>query len=140
MWRSKKFMFGAIAAAVILVASLGGVALAQTENTSGSGKTLLGRVATILGIEQQKVEDAFAQAQKDMQAEALDNYLKGLVDQGKITQEHANQYKSWWQSKPDTGPLRQQLREWQEARPDVPIDGGFGGRGFPGGMRGGRCF
>ncbi len=127
MWRSKKLLIIAVLAAVVLAGSIGGIALAQTgsaDNTT-SGTTLLARVAAILGIDQQKVEDAFAQAQRQMQEEALDNYLKNLVDQGKITQEQADQYKAWVQARPDL-PLGFGLRG----------DGGFGG---PRGFRGWHC-
>jgi hypothetical protein len=156
MWRSKKFIVAVLAATVLLVGGIGGVALAQTGSTGdSSGKTLLARVAEILGIDQQKVEDAFAQAQTEMQNEALDNYLKNLVDQGKITQEQADQYKAWVQARPDMSQYQQQLKDWQQARPglpsdlkdwqgakpDVPLPGGFGGRAFRGGMmRGGLPF
>ncbi len=121
----KKTILIAVLVALVLVGSLSFVALAQTGSES-PGKTLLARVATILGIDQQKVEDAFAQAQKEMEAEALDNHLKNLVEQGKITQEQADQYQRWWQS-----------------RPDMPegsaLPGGFGFRGH-GGFRGGPGF
>ena len=143
MWKGKKrHALIAVLVAVVLVGSLGGVAYAQTGSTSdGSGKTLLARVAAILGIEPQKVEDAFAQAQKEMQEEALDSYLKQQVEQGKMTQEQANQYKQWWQSRPDTTQLQKQLREWQQARPDIRVPGGFGDKGFRGGMgRGFGCW
>jgi hypothetical protein len=105
MWRRKKLIiFSVLAAVLLLVGTIGGVAVfAQNGSTSPSdspGKTLLARVADILGIDQQKVEDAFAQAQREMQEEALDDYLKNLVDQGTITQEQADQYKTWWQSRP----------------------------------------
>jgi len=148
MWRRKKFIIIALLAVVVLVGSLAGVTFAQTGSASeGSGKTLLARVATILGIDQQKVEDAFAQAQREMRDEALDNYLKDLVDQGKITQEQADQYKAWLQAKPDMTQYEQQLKDWQqarpsippelkkwqEARPDIPLPGWFGGHG---GMKG----
>ena len=119
MWKRKKFIIIAVVVGLVLVlvGSLAGVALAQEDTTSTQPKTLLARVATILGIDQQEVEDAFAQAQREMQAEALDNYLNSMVEQGKITQEQANQYKTWWQ-----------------ARPETPLPGvkGFG-RCFPGG-------
>ncbi len=128
MWRRKKFLLVGLLAAVLLVGSIGGVALAQTENgDDNQPKTLLARVAEILGIDQQKVEDAFAQAQSEMQTEALQNRLQNLVDQGKMTQGEADQY-----------------LEWQQSKPDVPV--GFGSRGH-GGFRGmvgpygwgGRC-
>ncbi len=124
MWRKKKWVIIAVAATILLVGTMGSIALAQTGNSSG--KTLLARVATILGIDQQKVEDAFAQAQRDMQSEALDSYLKSLVDQGKITQQQADQYKSWCQSRPDL-----------PAGMGLPFDGGFRHGGFRGGFRGG---
>ncbi len=152
MRRSKKFIILALVAAVVLIVSVAGLAFAQTGSDS-SGKTLLGRVATILGIDQQKVEDAFAQAQQEMRDEALDSYLKNLISEGKITQEQADQYKTWLKAKPDLAPFRQQLKEWQQTQPGIPPDlkqwqenrpdiplpggnfGGFGGRGgFGGGM------
>lgn len=124
MWRSKKFIIVALLATVLLVGSIGGVALAQTEGTDNatSGNTLLSRVATILGIDQQTVEDAFTQAQSEMREEALDSYLNNLVEQGTITQEQADQYKAWSQTRPDM--------------PQIGPFGRFGG--MMGG--GGRCF
>ena len=160
MRRSKKLIVGVVLAVVVLAGSIGGVVVAQTENGDDSQpKTLLARVAEILGIDQQNLEDAFAQAQSEMQDEALDSRLQKLVDEGKITGEEADQYKAWLQAKPDMEPFRQQLREWeqarpdmspelkewQEARPDMPLPGPFGrfgSRGFHDGMKwgGGRYF
>ncbi len=155
MWRRKKFVIVALLAAVVLVGSIGGVVFAQagsTDNTTAS-KTLIARVAGILGIEQQTLQDAVTQARTDMRSEALDNSLKSLVDQGKITQAQADQYKAWVKAKPDMSQSQQQLKDWmqarpgispelkawQDARPNMPMPGGFGrfgGRGFGGGMMG----
>jgi len=137
MWRRKKLVIVAVVVAVVvLVGSIGGIALAQTENgDTTQPKTLLARVAEILGIDQQTVEDAFTQARTEMRDEALDNYLNNLVDEGKITQEQADQYKTWWQSKPDMSQYQQQLRDWGEARPDVPLPCPSGRGGMWGGGR-----
>ncbi len=148
MWRRKKIIIIGLLATVLLVGSVGGVAFAQTENGDDSQpKTLLARVAEKLGIGQQELEDAFAEAKSEMQDEALDIYLQKLIDEGKITEEEAVQYKAWLQAKPDMEPFRQQLREWQQvkpemppelkewqqSRPDVPVRFGFRGHGrFPG--------
>jgi hypothetical protein len=126
MWRKKKWFFIAVLAVIVLaVGVMGGVAYAQSDSTDGStGKTLLARVATILGIDQQKLEDAFTQAQNEMRNEELDARLKSLVEQGKLTQEQADQYEQWWQS-----------------RPDVSLEIGPGGRMGRGGFGGGfGCF
>ncbi len=127
MSRRKRFVIIGLLAAVVLVGSLAGLALAQTgTGDTGQSKTLLERVATILGIDQQKLQDAVTQAQGQMRDEALDSYLKNMVDQGKVTQEQADQYKSWWQARPDT------------LLPG-PFERGFGFHGFRG-MRGARGF
>ncbi len=142
MWRRKKLIIIiGLLAAVLLVGSVGGVVFAQTENGDDSQpKTLMERVAEKLGIGQQELEDAFTQARSEMRDEALDSYLQKLVDEGKITQDEADQYKAWLQSKPDTTQYQQQLEEWQQAKPDVPLPGNFGrfgDQGFGGGMKGG---
>ena len=144
MWRTKKLIITAIVAAVVLVGSIGGVVLAADGDDDSQPKTLLARVAEILGIDQQTFEDAYSQAQSEMKDEALDIRLQKLVDEGKITPDQAEQYKVWLQAEPDMEPYQQQLREWQQASPDMPLPGCFGGHGFQGGMkwgghRGWRC-
>ena len=101
MRRSKKLILVAVLAAVVLLGSIGGIALAQTGTGGSTGKTLLARVAAILNIEQPKLEAAFAQAQKEMRDEALTNRLNDLVKQGKIDQGQADQYNKWAQSQPN---------------------------------------
>lgn len=125
MWKSRKFILVALVATLVLAGVTATVAFAQTGQQS-SAKTLVARVAQILGIEEQKVQNAFDQAQKEMREEALDSYLKWAVEQGKMTQEQADSYKQWWQSKPATP----ELDAWRQARPDVP------GLGFPLGRHG----
>jgi hypothetical protein len=53
-----------------------------------------------MGVDQKKLEDAFAQAQREMRDEALNSRLQDLVSQGKMTQDQADQYKKWLQSEP----------------------------------------
>jgi hypothetical protein len=111
MWRKKKWIIALILAALVIVVggAVGGVVYAQSGDSSpgspstdtGAGKTFADRVATILGIDQATVEKAFTQAEKDMQNEKLSDRLQSLVQQGKLTQEQADQYKAWWQSRPD---------------------------------------
>jgi len=129
MTRSKKFVLVTLLATVALVGSISGVVAAQNGDDSQpnaanqtANQTLLDRVCEIyqentgVAIDQQALEDAFAQAQSEKLQEALDSRLENLVEQGNITQDEADQYKEWWQS-----------------RPDVPLGLGFGGHG---GLRG----
>jgi hypothetical protein len=110
MWRSKKFIV-AVVMAVVLVGSISGVALAADNGDDSQPETehgaILERVCEIyqentgVTIDQEALKDAFAQAQSEMQAAALENHLQSLVDAGEITQEEADQYLEWWESKPD---------------------------------------
>ena len=82
MWRKRKFIIMLLGAVLIIAASIGGVAMAQDSEENSQSDSLLGRVAAILGIDQQRVEDAFEQAQVEMREQALDKYLQNLVDEG----------------------------------------------------------
>jgi len=124
MRRSKKFVLVTVLATVVLVGSITGVVLAQNGDDSqpkAGSEALLARVCEVyeentgVAIDSQVLKDSFAQVQSEMQDEALQTRLQNLVDEGKITQDEADQYKEWWQS-----------------RPDVPAGFGFRGHGFPG--------
>jgi hypothetical protein len=150
MLKNKKvIIIGALIAMVIIAGTIGGIALAQDEGTTSGNttepKTLMTRVAEILGINQQDLEAAVTQARNEMQLENVKNRLQNLVKEGRITQAQADEYLEWWQSKPDMEPYQQQLKEWMQSRPevpselkdwrqakpdDVPLPGNFGCRGF----------
>ncbi len=88
---------------VLLLGALGvGAVFAADPPTSPPSpadqqKALLGKVAKILGIDEQKVTDAFKQAIKETHNEQID---KALAD-GRITKEMAD----WLKQRPDDGPL-----------------------------------
>ncbi len=126
MWKHKKiYIIGAIIS-VLLIIGIASIALAQTNDSETSqNKSFAARVAVILGIDQQRVEDAFTQARKEMANEALDNRLKQLVESGKITQSQADEYRTWWQSRPEG--ILKQIGPGSECKPQR----GFGmGRDF----------
>jgi hypothetical protein len=114
MWRNKKVVLLAALATALLIGSIAaGVTFAQTGSGDDSqAKTqyeaVLDKVSQIyqqntgVAIDAQQLKTAFAQAQKEMHNEALQSWLQNLVSEGKITQEQADQYLQWWQSRPDT--------------------------------------
>lgn len=67
--------------------------------------TLLSRVAEILGIDQQTLENAFKQARQEQQEKKLDEWLKKLVEKGVLTEEQAKAYKEWLESRPEGIPF-----------------------------------
>ena len=117
----------------MLAGTIGGVVYAQTgsgDNARTANVTaLFDKVASIyqqntgVAIDSQELQKAFSQAGSELRSQAMDKYIQGLVDQGKLTQKQADDYKAWLKSKPDV-PINPGIR-------------GFGGR-F-GGMRG-FCF
>ena len=101
MWRSKKFIIVVVLVAVILSGTIGGVVLATNGGEiepEAQHEALLDRVCEIyqentgVAIDQEALKNAFAQAQDEMRTEALENYLRSLVEQNKITQEQADDY------------------------------------------------
>ena len=166
MWRTKKFIVGTVLATVLLVGSIGVVAVAadngDDSQPGAQHEALLDKVCEIYNanpetsydIDCEALEAAFAQARSEMREAALDNRLQKLVDEGKIEPDQVTAYKEWLQATPDMQPFRQQLSEWQQARPgippelgewqqarpDVPFRFGFKGRGGFRGMGGMRGF
>jgi len=124
----KLWLVVGLLAGLLAVGLTSSAVFAQGGGTGTSPtQTLLARVASKLGIDQAKLEQAFVEAAKELQTEALKQRLDKAVQAGRLTQEQADAYLKWYQS-----------------RPNLPSDGlrlpGFHGpRGFhgpgPGGMR-----
>ena len=144
MLKSKRFVIVSILVAVVLVAgvALTGNAVFAQDGPDGQGRkgALVTRVAEILGIDQQTIEDAFKQAQSELRQERMENWLQKLIDEGEITQEQADDFTAWLEDKPadmpsvgprmldrlvEEGKITQEQAdeylEWLEARPDIPM-------------------
>lgn len=111
---SKKFMITGLLVVVILGATFGSVAIArgndQDSNTTGDTNqlsTLLDKVASIyqqntgVALDSAELVKAFTQAGDEIRSFALDDFLNKLVEEGKLTQDQADQYKTWLNSRPD---------------------------------------
>ena len=154
----KKRVFIPVIIAVILVLGVAGgvVAAKNSDNTppttanaapaaieANPDDTLIGKVAEILGIEEATLREAFNQARNEIREERLDAYLSKLVADNKITQEQADAFKAWLESKPDDTAYRNAVQEWLEANPLAGTELGLPGMGgFPGNGPGPRmgCF
>ena len=143
MLKKKKRLVIALIAIAAAVGITSGVVFAQDENEDTTQpearhEALLERVCEIyqdntgVTIEPEALKEAFAEAQGEMMAEAMESHLDKLVEEGVITQEEADQLKEWLEARPETSlPGRPMFR------------GGPGGRFGPGpggaGLPGGRC-
>ncbi|MFC2012917.1 hypothetical protein ACFLUE_01365 [Chloroflexota bacterium] len=123
MWRSKKLMLAAGLTVVLLLGSIGGIALAnggddeddcQMETARGE---LTDRICEIyeentgVALNSEALADAFAQAASEARSEQLQcladqrtAHLQSLVDQGKITREQADECLERMESMPDNLP------------------------------------
>jgi hypothetical protein len=117
--KKSKWFIPVVVASVLLIGGITGGVVAAVSNDSGNTTTgnqtqatvryqaLLDRACAIyeektgVAIDSEQLKDALEQARSEMQDEALQNWLQNLVDNGKITQEEADQYLEWWQSRPD---------------------------------------
>ena len=97
----KRWLVIPVVVLALAVAVAGGAVLAQSTGDGHGGKSFAGRVADILGLEEDTVADATKQAWQEMHEERLQARLDALVESGRITQEQADEYKTWLDSRPE---------------------------------------
>jgi hypothetical protein len=100
----KKGLLLPVAATMIVISIFTGGAVMAQENGDGETpviESFASRVAAILGLDEAQVQDAMDQARREMQDEALKSKLDSLVEQGRLTQEQADEYWQWYQSRPE---------------------------------------
>ena len=105
---TKYMKFGLIAIVALTALSVGITAIAFTESPEGEvgsdggpRQIFLSKVADILGLDDEQVADAFVQARQEMRDEAQEQRLQRAVDEGRITEEEAEQIREWLQSRPE---------------------------------------
>ena len=92
-----------IAIAVVAIATISiSVVLAQ-ENEKGDSNAsrLAAKVAVILGLDTAVVDDAIKQARRELRDEAGQKKLNALVENGRLTQEQADEHLNRLQSRPE---------------------------------------
>ncbi len=95
----KKFFVGAAVGTAGLVA-LTGATFAHGGNGEGASD-VKDRVAEILGIAPEDLQDAFEQAREEHRDEQIAERLASAVEEGVITQEEADSIIAWLDSKPE---------------------------------------
>ena len=138
MWRSKKFILITALVVAVLAGSIGGVALAQTEDEdNGQAETqrgaILDRVCEIyeentgIAIDSQELRNAINQARSEIMTGMRGQFRQRLIDEGVITQEQLDELEAWLESRPDFP--TDEFKEWLESRPDVSFGKGAFGHG-----------
>jgi len=141
MWRNKKIIIIEVLVVVMLIATVGVVAVARADDeTAGQDQNitsgLMEKTAEIYeqntgtAIDSEELGSAFVQARQEIRTENRYHFLDKLVELGKITQEQADEFEAWLEARPDI--LTDEFQQWLESRPDIL--GMFGHNGNGGGM------
>ena len=100
----KRRLFLGLAAVAIMASGIAaGVAWTQVahaqEETAAKG--FAARLATILGLEEDVVQDAFKEARSDIQGERFQAKMDRLVESERITQDEADAAIEWYEERPE---------------------------------------
>lgn len=101
--KKRNLLLVLFSAAVLALGITGGAILAQESDTEDGGahKNKASRVAEILGLGEQEVQDAFQEAGREMQDERFQRRMDRLVEKDQITEDEAVEAVEWYQSRPD---------------------------------------
>jgi multidrug resistance efflux pump len=100
-------LIGGITGGVMVAADDGSGDIDQQNQLADRHQELLARACAIYqentgtAIDSEQFKAALDQAQGELREEALESKLQTLVEDGKLTQEEADDYLEWWQSRPD---------------------------------------
>ena len=99
----RKLLLGLAAVAIMVSGVAAGlswtqVAHAQEDTTA---KSFAARLAIILGLEEDVVQDAFKEARKDIQGERFQTRMDRLVESERITQDEADAAIEWFNGRPE---------------------------------------
>ncbi len=101
--KKPRWFFVAVAVGVLALGIVGGTALAQSGDSEDKPQIepFPSRVATILELDEETVQNAFQQARIEMRTDVLMRRLDRQVEQGRITQEQADEYLEWYEARPE---------------------------------------
>jgi hypothetical protein len=128
----KRLLIPVAATMMVISVFTAGAVMAQEDGTDETPAvpSFASRVAAILGLDEAQVQDAMDQAHREMQEEALRDRLDSMVEQGRLTQEQADEYYQWYQSRPEG------IRGFGGPGPGFGFGGPGRGHGHGHGMRG----
>lgn len=110
----------AVVAAVVVLALAGSVVVTLAADNpttpTSTSNPLFAKVATILGVTEKQLTDAFTQARTQLENQRIDQWLAQAVTDKKITQDEANKIKAWLAQKPNT---QDTLKTWLDLRPQL---------------------
>ncbi len=103
MW--KKLLLASAGLLLVGLLIAGAVTAVKADNGNQAvrgpfGGKVIDRAAQILGIDKQKLIDAFKQAGTEVARQNMDDRFATWVKEGKLTQAQADEYKAWLAARP----------------------------------------
>ena len=136
----KRKMFLGLAAVAIMASGItAGVAWTRVAHAEEgtTAKSFVSRLATILELEEDVVQDAFKEARRDIQDERFQTRMDRLVESERITQDEADAAIEWYEERPEgINTSRRGSKPGFQGRRGPGPDSGFRGRGRYGPSRG----
>lgn len=104
--RKKHWLIGLLGVAALVLGLGSATVLAQESEGETSPLSIFARMANILGLDEQDVQDAYEQARQEMLNEQFEErigqQLDALVESGRITQEQADELRAWYAERPES--------------------------------------
>ena len=104
--RKKHWLFGLLGVMALVLGLGSATVLAQESDGETSRLGIFARMANILGLDEQDVQDAYEQARQELRDEQFEEMvgqqLDALVESGRITQEQADELRAWYAERPDS--------------------------------------
>jgi len=128
MKRGKKIALIALMVVVALAGTIGGVAMAQSDEEEATTTSETARFAylervseiyqekTGVAIDADALKDALSQAGDEQREQVRNQFRQHLIDEGIFTEEQLAELEEWLQAKPDV--LTEEFKEWVQSRPD----------------------
>lgn len=117
--RKQHWLVGLLALTALVLGLGSATVMAQESEGEPTRLGLFARMANILGLEEEQVQEAYEQARQEMRDERFEEMvgqrLDSLVESGRITQEQADELRDWYASRPDSFWLASGLNRGKEA-------------------------
>ena len=99
----RKLLLGLAAVAIMVSGVAAGLAWTQVAHAQEdtTAKSFAARLAIILGLEEDVVQDAFKEARRDIQGDRFQTRMDRLVESERITQDEADAAIEWYAERPE---------------------------------------
>lgn len=112
MSKKIKALVAVMVAILVLTAGSAAMVMAQDEEPpppppeqEAEANPFLQKIAEILGISVEELNSIFQQARQELKQDAFQQFLNRAVEEGRLTQEEADEISAWWGQRPEAADI-----------------------------------